>query len=298
MNLNNINAAKLKGFLFVMIACLMYGVMPALTQLAFLTGLSVSTILFGRLTLGSLMIWVTIFVRKIDFKIEMKHMGYLLFIGCAMVVQTVTMSESYRFLPGAIVSLIMFLYVSVVVVIEILIGREKFSKTRIICLVCSFAGLILVIWTPGEGIVLSATGIILALSAALGYGFYVVGLGEARTRRLESEVVVVYTLIPPILFSFSRCLALGEPVLPQTSEQTVYVVMLAFFCLFIGATCFTKGVKYIGSSNAAIFNTVEPVVAYFAGILIMSDEISATAIFGGLLILGAVVYLNLPSKKK
>lgn len=287
---------RVKGFLFVMMTCITYGIMPALTQLSYQAGLSVSTMLFGRLSLGALLIWITVIVKGLKFKVDKKHFGFMLLTGCASVVQMISMSESYRFLPGVIVSLLLFLYVSVVVIIEILIGREEINKTRIICLFCSFIGLILVIWTPGQGIILSGTGVVLVLVAAFFYGLYAIGLGEKRTRALDSEVVIGYMLIPPIFFSFVRCIASGEPLLPQTPLQGMYILLLAFFCLFIAAVCFAKGVKYIGSSNAAIFNTLEPVVAYFAGIIFMSDKISANAIYGGLLILGTIIFLNLDKR--
>lgn len=293
MNSDDKNDVRVKGFLFVMMTCFAYGLMPALTQLSYKAGLSVSTMLFGRLSFGAILIWSTIIIKRLNFRIDKKHIGFLMLIGGASVVQMVAMSESYRFLPGAIVSLLMFLYVSVVVVLEILIGREKFNKTRMLCLLCSFCGLVLVIWTPGEGIQLSGTGIMLALTAAFFYGLYAICLGEKRTRALESEVAVGYMLLPPILFSLVRCILSGEPILPQTREQTMYIFLLAFFCMFVAAVCFAKGVKYIGASNAAIFNTLEPVVAYFAGILLMNDKVSVNAIIGGLLILGAIIYLNL-----
>lgn len=293
--MNSINP-KLKGFIFVMITCITYGIMPALTQLSYKAGLSVGTMLFGRLSLGAVLIWVTVFIRKLRFKVDKKHVGFMLLTGCASVVQTITMSESYRFLPGAIVSLLLFLYVSVVVVIEVIIRREKFDKTRIICLFCSFGGLALVIWTPGEGIQLNGIGVILVLVAAFFYGLYAIGLGEKRTRALDSEVVIGYMLIPPIIFSLIRCIASGEPIFPKTPLQGMFIFLLAFFCMFIAGVCFCKGVKYIGSSNAAIFNTLEPVVAYFAGIILMNDKVSSNAIIGGLLILGAIIYLNLEKK--
>ncbi|MEL7656297.1 MAG: DMT family transporter, partial [Bacillota bacterium] len=177
-----------------------------------------------------------------------------------------------------------------------IIGREKFNKTRVLCLLCSFAGLALVIWTPGQGVELNGTGVALVLIAAFFYGLYAIGLGEKRTRALDSEVVIGYMLIPPIFFSFIRCIASGEPILPQTPTQAMYIFLLAFFCMFIAAVSFCKGVKYIGSSNAAIFNTMEPVVAYFSGIILMNDKVSSNAVFGGLLILGAIIYLNLEKK--
>lgn len=293
--MDSINS-KVKGFIFVMITCITYGIMPALTQLSYQAGLSVSTMLFGRLFLGAILIWTTVIIRKQHFKVDKNHLGFMLLTGCASIVQTLTMSESYRYLPGFIVSLLMFLYVSIVVVIEVIIGREKFDKTRIICLLCTFCGLVLVVWTPGEGIKLNGIGVSLVLMAALFYALYAIGLGEKRTRALDSEVVIGYMLIPPTVFSFMRCIALGEPILPQTRLQGMYIFLLAFFCMFIAGVCFCKGIKYIGSSNAAIFNTFEPVVAYFAGIVLMHDKVSSNAIIGGILILGAIIYLNLEKK--
>lgn len=289
---------KVKGFICVMITCLAYGLMPAITQLSYKEGLTVSTMLVGRLTLGAAMIWLIVIIKKLDFRVDKKQIGFFLLIGCASVVQMVAMSESYRFLPGAIVSLLMFLYVSVVVVIEIAIGREKFNKVRVICLMFSIVGLILVIWTPGEGFKLSWIGIILAIVAAFFYGLYAIGLGEKRTRALDSEIVIGYALIPPIIINVCRCIALREPLLPQTGMQALYIFLLAFICMYVAAVFFAKGIKYIGASNAAIFNTMEPVVAYFAGILLMNDKISANAILGGTLILGAIIYLNLSSRQQ
>ena len=289
----NLTDSRVKGLIFVMITCFAYGLMPALTQRSYQAGLSVSSMLVGRLALGSALIWLTIFLRKLPYKVDKKHLGFMLFTGCASVVQMITMSESYRYLPGAIVSLLLFLYVSVVVLIEILIGRERFDKTRLICLICAFCGLFLVIWTPGEGILLNVKGVILALAAAFFYGLYAIGLGEKRTRALDSEVVIGYMLLPPLFFNLIRCIASGEPLLPQTWTQAWYIFLLAFLCVFVAAVFFCKGVKYIGASNAAIFNTVEPVIAYFAGIILMNDKVSSNAIFGGLLILGSVIYLNL-----
>lgn len=284
------------GFLFVLAACLAYGVMPSLTQLSYKAGLAVSTMLFGRLALGALIIWLVVIVRRMEFKIPKKLIAYLLFVGCSSVVQMTTMSESYRFLPGAIVSLLLFMYISVVVVIEILIGREKFNIHRMFCLAGSFIGLVLVILTPGQDSMLSITGILLALCAAVFYAFYALGIGKKEVRALNSEIVICYALFPPIIFSLIRNIASGEPILPQTVEQAFYIFLLGFVCTFFAAVCFAKGVKYIGASNAALFNTLEPVIAYFAGILFMNDKISGGAILGGILILCSVAYLNFASR--
>ena len=53
-----------KGFMFILITSLLNGLIPSVTQRAFLTGLSVETILTSRYLLASVLIWTFIFIAK------------------------------------------------------------------------------------------------------------------------------------------------------------------------------------------------------------------------------------------
>ncbi len=292
------NKNRLKGILFVLGASLCYGVMPAMTQLSYKSGLSLETMLCDRYIVSTGIIWIYILQSKADFRVNKKQFLFLMTMGIAYIGVAVFINMSYIYLPGAMTTIIVFLYVSIVVLLEVMIGREKPQAIKLFCVAFSLAGLVLVVWDPSGTGSLSLTGILLALAAGICYAIYAISIGGKLTRDLDSVVVIGYVmLIPTILYVF-WCWIAGEPTLPATIGQSLYIVFLAVVCTFLAAVCFCKSVQLIGSGDAALINTVEPVIAYFSGLLLMGDVLNPMAILGGLIIITAIFIMNIAGGNK
>ena len=289
---------RIIGSFLVIIASLFYGVMPAITQKAIALGLSVETILSGRYLLGTVLIWLYILLKKRDVQVGRNNMAFLLFIGCIMFVCTVLMSESYKHIPGAVAAILVFLYVAIVVVLEIIMGREKVQRFRMICLSFALVGMIAVVWTPEGGTKLSFLGISLALAAGFTYALSAVAMAAGCLAVVSAEVVMGYAYLVPMLFNSIRCIAAGLALFPGEPAQWACILLLGFGSGFIAPVAFCQAIKLIGASDAALINTMEPLVAYLAGIIIMSDHISWNATLGGVLIAGSILFLNLSKKKQ
>jgi len=272
--------------------------MPAITQKAIALGLSVETILSGRYLLGTVLIWLYILLKKRDVQVGRNNMAFLLFIGCIMFVCTVLMSESYKHIPGAVAAILVFLYVAIVVVLEIIMGREKVQRFRMICLSFALVGMIAVVWTPEGGTKLSFLGISLALAAGFTYALSAVAMAAGCLAVVSAEVVMGYAYLVPMLFNSIRCIAAGLALFPGEPAQWACILLLGFGSGFIAPVAFCQAIKLIGASDAALINTMEPLVAYLAGIIIMSDHISWNATLGGVLIAGSILFLNLSKKKQ
>lgn len=286
------------GLVLVLITSFCYGTMPAVAQRALQSGLSVETILAFRFVVAIILIWMYVLFQKLPFKLPLKNIGYLLFLGVLTIGTSTFMYESYKYIPGAIASLLVMLYVVLVVIIEIVIGRDKPHLSKLGPVLLASIGLIAVVWTPEGNTSLNPLGIIFACMAGLCYALYAIGLGGIGTRATKPEIVTAYSLLPVGLFSVIRCIANQQPIIPDNFDQWGYALYLAVLSTFIAGICFVKAVKYIGSGNAALINTTEPLIAYVAGIILMSDAISLKATFGGILIIVAIVWLNLADKKE
>jgi len=260
--------------------------------------MSVETILAFRFVVAIILIWMYVFFQKISFKLPLKNIVYFLFLGILMIGASTFMYESYKYIPGAIAALLVMLYVVLVVIIEIVIGRDKPRLNKLGCVLLATLGLIAVVWTPEGYTSLNPLGILFGCLAGLCYALYAIGLGGKSTRATKPEIVTAYWLLPVGLFAVVRCLANQQPLLPSNFDQLGYALYLAIVSTFIAGICFVKAVKYIGSGNASLINTTEPLIAYVAGIVLMSDVISWQATFGGILIIGAIVWLNMVDKKK
>jgi drug/metabolite transporter (DMT)-like permease len=286
------------GLLLVLLSSLCYGVTPALTQKTLSIGVHIETVLASRYMLGLPLVWLYIIIRKADPKVGANKALFMTAVGGIVMLCAVVLNESYRHLPGFIASLLVFLYVIIVVVIEILSGREKPYRSRMICLVAVIVGMIAVVWSPEGQVKLSFFGVLLGLCAAFTYALEVLAMGARRIAGVAAEVIMGYMFIVPALASGARAIAAGQPIFPLEPSQMPYVLLLSLVVGAVGPIIFCQAVKMIGASPSAMINISEPVFAYFAGAIIMSDRILWNATLGGALILAAIMFLNVTEQRR
>jgi drug/metabolite transporter (DMT)-like permease len=284
--------------MLVILTSFLYGTMPALTQRAYAAGMTVETVLTGRYLIGTSLIWLFIFVTKKPVRVGAKNFGLMLLIGANIFVCVFSMTSSYKFLPGAIASLLVFMYIVIVNVIELVTGKERARPVRVICLLMTVAGLVAVVYTPTGGEALSAKGVLLALFAGALYAVWTLSMGAKSFRGFSAEVMMGYTLLVPTIANIVKCAASGQSILPQTPEQWLYVVLLGLSPGFIAPVAFSTAVRIIGAGTASIINTSEPVFAYFAGLILMADHLSRNALLGGVLIVVGILLLNISERKR
>jgi drug/metabolite transporter (DMT)-like permease len=286
------------GFLLVLLTSFLYGVMPALTQRAYAAGMTVETVLTGRYILGTSLIWIFILITKKPVRVGAKQLGLMTLVGVNIFACVFSMASSYRFLPGAIASLITFMYIVIVNVIEMIMGKEKARPTRLLCMSLTIVGLVAVVYTPTGGNALSAKGILLALLAGALYAVWALSMGAKSFHGSSAEVMMGYTLLVPTFTNAVKCAISGQPLLPDTPEQWLYIVLLGLAPGFIAPVMFSTAIRVIGAGTASIINTSEPVFAYFAGLIIMSDHLSWNATLGGALIVIGILLLNISERKR
>lgn len=287
-----------KGFVFVLIASLLNGLIPSVTQRAFLTGLSVETILTSRYLLASALIWAFIFITKKNYRTDKHTRSYMIMLGLLLFACATVLNESYKYLPGAIIVIIEFTYVVIVVFVEILIGRARIEKRRVIAMSLAIFGLLLVVW-PREGVEsLSTVGILFAFLGAFFYAMQTIGLGSQKLENVDAEVITGYMSFVIFIGNFVRCTLNAQPYFPTQLNQWVLVFVLGAGAAFIAPLFFCMAVKALGASDTSLGNTTEPVFAYIAGILLMQDKISFNATLGGLIVLSSVIILNLKTRRK
>jgi drug/metabolite transporter (DMT)-like permease len=283
----------------IMVNCFFAGTGPAVTQKAFALRYSIESVLASRFLIAACCIWLYVLLSATNFRVTRRELLYSLGIGLFFTAGAVFMNESYRYLPGAVSSILVFLYIVIVNIFEIV--RKKVCKTpmRFFCLALSMLGLAMVVWKPGMGLQFDALGVLLALTAGLMYAFHALTLGSKVLEDTNAIVITAYATLPTAVFSLLRCLAVNQPILPSASlAQWICVLFLGIGTSFAGPVCYCLGIKRLGVSDASITNTGEPVFAYFAGIVVMGDVISANASLGGVLIVCAILLLNLIGRRR
>jgi drug/metabolite transporter (DMT)-like permease len=101
---------------------------------------------------------------------------------------------------------------------------------------------------------------------------------------VHTAIAVVSTLV---------ALALGGLVLGGGTRAAVLVFLLGLVATALPVTLFLVGIKRIGPARAAIYSTLEPAITVGLAALVLGERISAGQLFGGLLIVAAVLGLAL-----
>lgn len=286
---------KMIGTLCIIGTTICYGLVPALSFMAYETGVVTETLLFDKFLYAAILMWVYILIRKIPFKLNKSAAKTMAAVMVSYIGIATTLYLSFDYISGSLATIISFTFPAMVLAVEMFRGREAVRVKKILAVILSLTGLCLIVWAPGMEV--KILGVIFALACAGCYTVYTISLSSKNLKDMNSLVTAGYVLLASAVFNFFRCLISGQPLFTTGGEQLKFMLLLAAVCAFAAILLFCLGVKLIGASNASIINTFEPVCACIFGYLLVGDLITMGMAIGGGLVVLAVLLANLPERK-
>lgn len=195
---------------------------------------------------------------------------------------------------GAAVAVVL-LYTSpiFVMLMSAVVFKEKITLKKIVALILTFIGCVLVAGLIGIGSRLSMGALLLGLGAGFGYALYSIFAGFA-VKKYSSLTVTFYTF----LFSGITLPIFRNPValIGSVSLQVIpWIVGTSIICTVLPYLCYTWGLGKMEAGKAAVLVTVEPLVGAIIGILIYHEDANLFKLLGIVLIFSAVILLSLPN---
>lgn len=277
------------------LAGVLWGIISIFLKNLVNAGFTSMQVLAMRSVLSALFMFIFLLCKnKKLLKIELRDLW--MFVGTGVISLTFfsvcyfhTIIES-----GSSVAVIL-LYTSPVFVLLLsaLLFKEKITKFKIIALVLTFAGCILVSGAGGENH-LSFRGFLIGLCAGLGYALYSI-FSRFALKKYDSLTVTFYTF----LFSSVSAVPLSNigQITPLLNSTSVLLLCgIAFVCTVLPYIFYTYGLTGLENSKAAIFVTVEPLVGTLVGILLWHEEITLFKACGILFIFMALLFNQKDSK--
>ncbi len=280
----------MKGIIYAILATISYSSTPTFTQLGYKGGIQTNTLLFSR-HLVSLIFMLPIFLRKESYAtLERKHIPWILLLCVMAIFGNVTFNYAYHYLPNMVSIAVSISYVAFVFVIEMLIGREKFTKTRGLIACLTFLGLA-VIAIPGMsgGLDMKAFGV--GLIASLQYAVQVLLINSKYLKQVPTEVFLLTGIVPIMIFSFIRCLTIGEPLLPSNTLQWIAIICLGTIGVIVARGLFYKAVRLIGATRASMIDSMEPLSSAVLGWFLLGQGLNVYTVAGSALMIVSILML-------
>ena len=185
-----------------------------------------------------------------------------------------------------------------VMLISLVVFKEKITREKVIALVLAFCGCVLVSGFDGT---VTLLGVIVGLGSGIGYALYSI-FGTFALRRYESLTVTTYSMLIAGVATLVICdpVSLANIVSANTTDLLSSPAVIIAFVVAMGIVTaaapyllYTMGLNKTEPSRAAILATIEPIVATIIGIVILGESFTALSCVGVACVLAAVFILNI-----
>ncbi len=284
-----------RGYTFVILAALLWGVSGSSAKFLFNSGVTPFQLVQLRLTIavGALFFWLLL-RSPARLKIAREDILYFaLFgtVGMGLCQFTYLFAISRIHVAAAI--LLQYLAPSFIALYAVIFARERLSWPTLVALLGATCGCYLVVGAYTlDLLTMNLAGIISGILSAVTFAWYSIH-GEYGMRRYNPWTVLFYALLfAGIVWN------IFYP--PLEAFQHDYGLLEWGWILYIGICgtllpfgLYLQGVNYIRATRASITATLEPITAGIVSYLFLSESMGPLQIFGGILVIGAIILLQL-----
>ena len=285
-----------KGLIITSIAAIGFGSTTIFAQIAYNLGANLMTLLALRFGMASFLFLLALKVAKINWNLTFRQMSTLMGLGfTGYAVFTTLYFYGVSLIPASLAGFLLASYPIFVSLISYITGDETMTYHKMLALLISISGLILVLGPAFEEV--DAYGVVAVLLAASMYSIYVVG-----SNRILKEVhwlpgSTVITVSAAAFFLIGGALT-GDLTL-SVNEGVWYSAMgLALLSTFIAIGGFYLGLCKIGPIKASIVSTLEPLVTAVLASILFREQLTLGQLMGGGLILFAIIILQDARRRK
>ena len=193
---------------------------------------------------------------------------------------------------ASLVALLLYLFPAFVAILAAVFLHERLGLVTVLALVLALVGTGLVVG-GGSG---QPIGIALAVGAAVIYSIYIT-VGSVVTGGLDAVVVSTVVCVSAACTSGSVLVVMrlaGQPVsFPGSPRGWISLVAIALLGTVLAILTFFAGLSRLGPTLTSVLSTLEPVVTVALATWLLDESLSGLQAAGGVLVLGAVVWLAL-----
>lgn len=281
---------KLAPFL-VLTAGILWGTMGIFVRRLNNAGLASLEIVALRafVTCSALFLFLLVYDRKL-LKIRLKDIWCFLGTGiCSIVFFNYCYFKAITMTSLSVAAVLLYTAPAMVMVMSRFLFCERFTKIKVLALILTFLGCVLVTGIAGSGDALSPAGILAGLGAGFGYALYSIFGRFAIEKGYDSFTISFYTFLAASVgvLPLTDVRLLGNVVF-QNASMVLFALIFGLASTVLPYLTYTIGLKYMENSKASIIASVEPVVATLLGIVIFHEDMSFSGMLGVALVLFSI----------
>ena len=276
----------LVGTLYTLASALCFGSMAIFARMAYASGVDIPTLLLLRFSVASILMWGILFSKRMKLPkgrgmVMLVAMGAIGYAG-----QAFSYFTALTYASAGLVALLLYTYPAIVALLSRLVFKHPFTWMQITAVAIALAGTVFIIGKAGDG---KPLGIFFGLLAALIYSVYI--LMGSRFPKDVTPTASTAVITSSAAVTYSAVVAVRGFHPPATGQGWMAVLAIAIVCTVLAILFFFEGLERVGPVRASVFSTIEPVFTVLLAAAVLGERITLTRVFGGALIVGAVILL-------
>jgi drug/metabolite transporter (DMT)-like permease len=221
--------------------------------------------------------------------------------ACVMgVTLNVSIFTAFGLVPVALALMLFYTYPAGVAVVDVALGRERLTASRLVALALSFVGVVLVLVGGGAGSsaggTVSILGVVLGLTAAASQVVFVT-VSRSGYSSVPADAATLVAMAASIVGASVIAVLVGQGaalVAPLRSiDPWPYLVLAGVVAAGISSMLFLLAIRTIGGTRTGILMLFEPVVGTVLAALLLAEPLGALQVVGGALVLTGALVLQL-----
>ncbi len=285
-----------RGYILVLIA----------TALLSLTGILIKFLLvdfkmlplnlaFLRVVIVTSALGIALFlIKRAAFKIQRRHLIYFIIMGVVGVgLHQLAWVTSVQLNGAAVATVLVYINPTIVALISVRFLGETLDRNKMIALVLTLLGMVLVaeMYNP-ENLQLNGLGILVGLGTGATWATYAL-IGQFISRRYSPWASLFYAFLFGALFLLPLQIFAGN-VFGLGAQWNGWAILffLALGPTLVGFGLYTVGLSTIPASVVTLIATLEPVFTIILSFFLFNEVLDIPQLIGAGLILFAVILLR------
>lgn len=197
-----------------------------------------------------------------------------------------------QMIGSGLAMVIFYCYPAIVMLINIMTGRQNFSVIYGLSVVCISIGMYFL--GNIEQSELSFLGIVYSILSAVLYGFYIVFSKDNKVFARESTILLC---LGCMLTSIISAYYDGSFFFPESWSVWVDLLGIGIFCTALPMMFLIEGLRYINATHASILSVFEPIFVVFFGVILLGESITGYQGMGIIIVLAASMFSLLENKE-
>jgi drug/metabolite transporter (DMT)-like permease len=285
------------GFILMLLAALGFAIAVILMRVMTQTmAMPTHEIGIWRYIIAGPILWLIGVFRNKAANLPRKRTLWLIFLGVVFSLSGFSALFALDRIPSSLYIIILYFYPSLIVLYS-LIRHHPVPALFWLGLPMSLFGLVLTVYQPGQNLVIDPFGLFMTIINALAMVVYMI-MSERIFKGIDDRfngtkwVMTGTMLVGAVMIPF-----LGLSF-PSSTKEWVLLLSYSLFGTLMPILSMNAGLQMIGAARGSVVATFQPVLTILLSLLFLNEMLSLQQWFGGLLVIGAVVLLQLSPDRK